>query len=171
MGFGKNQTGVIIKEDTTLTVGAFTSKTAKLIGNLVLGEDFRMLKAEVQAWMDGLTSGEADDIYFGIANGELSIAEIAAAISTDGPNDRNDRAAEELAMRNVRLFGVLRLQESAAIKGPFVDRSDSALMEHRIRWTYSNPEGWNYFVFNNGTILTTGSSIRMLAKNYGVWVQ
>ncbi len=170
IGFGKDGKGVIIKEDHTLTVGAFTTKTVKAIGNLSTTEDFRMLKAEVQAHMTGITAGELADIYIGIANGELSAVEIAESISLDGPLDRNDRAPDEFATRCVHLFGKLKGIPGDQTNGEWVDRSNSPMMEHKFRWTYSNPEGWQYFLFNNGSTTTTGATVRMLTKNYGVWL-
>ncbi len=166
------KTGVIIREDTDLTVGAFSASTAKLIGNLAMEEDFRMLKSELQVFIEGLTAGEADDIKLGIANGALTIAQIKAAIETNGPIDANDRANKETAERFVKIVGVLRLlpDQTSGVKGYFVGENNSPMIEVKPRWTFNNPEGWNWFLFNNGSTLTTGAAVRLQAVNYGLWV-
>lgn len=167
------ETGQIIREETTIALAALASKTALPFGDLnnAMVEDFRILKSEVVAFIDGLTANEADDIYLGIANGELTAAEIAEAIVMDGPLNRNDRLLTERSMRFVKIFASLELKNPATdVKGAFVDRSNSAMMVIKPRWTFANPDAWNWFIFNNGTALTTGSSVRLIASSYGLWV-
>ncbi len=175
MGFGKQNTGVIIREDSSQALGALANNTAILVasGNVIGGnlqEDFRLLKSEILAHVDILTAGEGEGLIFGIANGELSVAEIAEAIQANGPLDRNDRLPQERAERNVKLLGTYDMRDITAVSGKIKGDNGGPLIVSKHRWTYSNPEAWNFFVFNDGIVLTTGAQIRLVATHYGVWV-
>ncbi len=168
MGFGKDGKGVIIRERTTISLGTLASNTVvKQDAPLVLGEDFRMIKSEIFAALEGATAAAGDGpIVVGLANDELTVAEIAEAIQVDGPLDRNDRVAEEQAMRAVFPLFQLEFAEQTAKNSwrylPF---------ENTIRWTFSNPEGWTLWAVNMGSsALATGGVIQLLNKFYGVWV-
>ncbi len=173
MGFGKGGTGAIIRQNESVSLGTLANNTAlKLTNGVTLTEDFRILKSEIIALYRGLTTGEGEGLMLGICNGELSVAEIAEALTVDGPGDRNDRVNQEQAERAVWIiatpgFGTGAVGASQVnLKGP----NGSTIIEWKKRWTFSDPEGWDFFVFNLGTALTTGGNCNLLATNYGVWV-
>ncbi len=103
MGFGKDGKGVIIYEDLQITVGNLASQAAvAAAGGITLGEDFRMLKSEIHILMGDPGWGAiGDTVIIGIADGELSVGEIAQAINANGPTDRNDNLLTEQANRPV----------------------------------------------------------------------
>ncbi len=169
MGFGKSGKGTIIREHVDETLGTLGADTALLLSDLILTEDFRLMKSELFAIISGLSVGEGAGLLIGIANGELTVAEIKAAIEADGPLDRNDRAREELAMRFVKLFAQF-VPNSQGTSGHFEGEGGSPMIVVKPRWTFSNPEGWNYFVYNAGPALTTGSSLTIVSSNFGVWL-
>ncbi len=152
-----------------MALSTLAPNTAIKLSSLTLVEDFRILKSEIFAKVGGLTAGEGDDLLFGIANGELSNAEIAEAIVTDGPLNRNDREGHERAMRNVRLLSFAS-QELTNVDRAFQGETGGPMVISKHRWTYSNPQGWAFFVFNNGSALTTGATAAAIATHYGLWV-
>ncbi len=169
MGFGKDGKGIIIRERTTITLGTLGANTAlKQDSPLAILEDFRMIKSEIFASLDGATSVEGDgQIIIGIANDELTAAEIAECLTVDGPLNRNDRVAEEQVMRAVFPLFAIPFKTLASQQGIH----DNRPFEDTIRWTFSNPEGWTLFAFNMGSsALTTGGVIQLVNKYYGVWV-
>lgn len=165
-GFGKNQRGQILYNSPSFTLGTLADQTAMKSTAYSITEDFRLLKTKWCAHFEGHTVGEGP-LIMGIADAELSAAEIAEAL-TAAPIDRNDHTALEKSHRPVFPLAQIapgtdqacsRLPES----GLFVD-SD-------IRWTFSNDDGWCWFVFNDsGGALTTGSVLKIFAKHFGVWV-
>ncbi len=173
MGFGKNGTGVIIREQTSKALSTLAANTTILVdtNDLAIGEDFRMLKSEIAAHIEGLTAGEGSGLIFGICNGELSVAEIAEALTNDGPSDRNDRGPQESAERFVKVLSQLDLGQ-ADTKGAFRNDTNGPIIVAKPQWTFSNPEGWNFFVHNDGpSALTTGATMRLLMTHFGVWVK
>ncbi len=169
MGFGKDGKGVIITEVRQQALGTLGNVTAITIATpLVMAEDFRMIKTEFSALVTALTGGEGNGLMVGIANGELSVTEIAEAIAANGPLNRNDRGRDERVMRFVKLLGAI--DEVGQTSHAFKNEGGGPMIEETIRWTFSNPEGWQWFIWNHGTALTTGSSVRLRAKNYGVWL-
>ncbi len=173
MGFGKDGKGVIIRESVTITLGALGAGSIILstAGNRIsgnLGEDFRIIKTEYVLASANRTSDEGT-VHIGIANGELTAAEVGEAISPGGPTDRNDRLNQERAERAVWLLGTL---------GPSTDISTGGgspgfvlPYEKTLRWTFSNPEAWDWFALNVGpAALTAGTIVDIRAKHFGVWV-
>ncbi len=170
MGFGKDHTGVIIRENFSITLGGLASGAAITGSSLTMGEDFRMLKAEVFTHVDALTAGEGQGLIFGIANGELSDAEIGAALTNNGPTDLNDRVSQELSERNVKIFSSALFRDTAGTSRHFTGDNGGPLITSKHRWTYSNSEGWVWFVFNDGPTITTGATARVMTTIFGVWV-
>jgi len=172
MGFGKDNKGAIIREtiqDEALA-GLSAHDAVKFAGP-VITEDFRLLKTEVVAMVNALTQGQGEGMIFGIANGELTAAEIEEAIEANGPLDRNDRQGQERSERNVKILGVSRLDgTSTQTEKQFENVDGGLIMVSKHRWTYSNPEGWAWFIYNPGGTLTTGSTLQLSATHYGVWV-
>ncbi len=172
MGFGKQGTGIILRENVAnAALGALAS--VDLVGitaAIVLQEDFRILKSEIICIISGLTAGEGEGLVFGMANGELSAAEIEECLEAIGPLDRNDRVAHERAMRKVDTLGVLKQPSASSTEGSFENAQGGRIMTSTKRWTYSDPEGYTYWIYNLGPALTTGATAQLLATHYGVWV-
>ncbi len=171
MGFGKDGKGAIVRQNLSLPLLTLASGDALKFPALTMGEDFRILKSEIYAHVATLTAGEGQGLLFGIANGELTNAEIAAALVTNGPTDINDRSLQESAERNVKLLSSGILIDSAGIQRHLLGAEGGPMIVSKHRWTYSNPEGWSWFIFNDGPTLTTGATARMVATNFGMWVQ
>lgn len=152
-------------------MGALADQAAVKIDAISLTEDFRVLKAEVYAIINGATATQLDGLLFGIADGELSATEIAEAIVAE-PADKNDNLANEHSMRPVWVMGAVSDREAGQVQAVFIGENGGPLMKWTKKWTFNNPEGWDYFVFNNsGTVLTTGADCRVLATHFGLWVQ
>ncbi len=173
MGFGKDGKGVIIREQRSQALTTLNNATALLIGTkLVTTEDFRMLKAEIQCFVTGLTAGEGTGLMLGLADGDLSTGEIAGVIQAQGPLDPNDIVQTDVAMRPVWLLGALDVDVNE-LTAAFRGEGNSPMIEAKPRWTFSNQgKAWNWFIWNNsGGNLTTGALASILAKSFGVWVR
>jgi len=171
MGFGKEKKGVMIREKTSITLGTLASVAAVLQDNVkTFEEDFRMLKHEVFLHLKGGTFVEGDGpIVVGIASGDLAVAEIAEAMVTDGPFGRDQRVEDERATRPV--WGLYML-EFVPTSGSQDNRWIQMATGKKPRWSFSNPDGFNWFAFNMGSgALTTGGVIELLATYFGLWLQ
>ncbi len=171
MGFGKDGKGIILREVATITIGALAAgAVVKHTGGVVLQTtSFRILKTEYFAVMTTAFQGEFDQVLLGMANGALTTTEIAACITADGPDDRNDPDKEE-AMRAVWLLAHLREQGDSA-NAINEALNNNMLMDVSLRWTFTPTEGWDWFVFNPlGGAITTGAVVSIVVKHFGVWV-
>ncbi len=171
--------GKIITEVQTVALSTLADQAALSLSQLTLSEDFRILKSEIAAGIINLDDEEnAQGLLFGMANGELSDTEIAQAIVAGGPLDRNDRLAAERASRYVKILSSFKWSSvghpnttRTSADGIFEGEGGSPIIVNKPRWTFSDPEGWVFFIFNNtGSALTTGATVRMTAKHFGVWV-
>ncbi len=173
MGFGKDGKGVIITEQRSQALTTLAAGAALFVGTkLAMTDDFRMLKTELEALLIGGTAGDVEGLVIGLIDADLSPAEVAAAILANGPLDANDSVTADLAMRPVWLIGALETNFDGTA-GRFKGRQgNSPMMEHNPKWTFSAAKGWQFFIFNDtGSALTTGSTVQILAKNFGVWVR
>ncbi len=164
------ETGQILRVRGSTSLGTLGQSIAiKVASDLGLTEDFRLLKSEIVASIGGLSAGDGEGLVLGLANGELSVAEIAECLTVDGPDDRNDRLAHEKAMRAVWLIGHFVKDEVTTARLIGSDGGSPVIFKGKP-WTFSDPEGWDLFVFNLGAALTTGSSLQVQYSAYGLWV-
>ncbi len=165
MGFGKDGKGVMIKERVTITLGTLGAGLALSGGAFVLQDDFRIIKTEYLAVLTGGTAGDGPYLLV-LTDAELQDVEISQA-ALAGPSDRNDNVENERTNRPVFNMGYFN---GIATSGQ-VGQSDGRLTEKTIRWTFSDPEGWEWAIVNLNTgALTTGAFVSIFAKHYGVWV-
>ncbi len=169
MGFGKDGKGVIIKESRPQVLGALANAVTILVGTkLDTLERFRILKTEVFATVTGLTSGEGTGLLFGLADGDLTLAEIDASIEADGPLGPNDQQGEEVSMRPVWIMGAI--DRETGTEAIFENEQGGHKLTLNPRWTFARSKGWNWFVYNLGATITTGATINCRMKSFGVWV-
>ncbi len=172
MGFGKDGKGVIIREARTQALGGLANATGIIIGaNLALTDSFRMLKSVGHFHIDGLTAGQAGGLTLWLANGDLSLAEAEAAIELSGPLDRSARTENEIAQRFVKIVGAVIDPDMGDDESTFRDAHTGApVIITKPRWTFGQTTAWNWIVYNNGEVITTGATVRIRTQNFGVWV-
>ncbi len=169
MGFGKDGKGVIIRESRNQALGALANSAGILIGTPTATlERYRMIKLELNASITSLTSGEGSGLKIGIADGDLTLAEIEEALETNGPLGPNDTVQAAIAERMIILLGTIDFETGTV--GVFENEQGGHQMDKTIRWTFARTKGWNFFVYNMGGALTTGPNVRIVVKSFGVWV-
>ncbi len=169
MGFGKDGKGVIVRETISTGLGTLAQNAGLLMGAITMAEDFRILKSEIMGGIVDLPTTEPEMMGLYLVNGELTLAEAEAAIELDGPTNRNDRAAQELAERFVRPVGMFN-RGAAAVGAHLVGENGGPVATIKPRWTFPNPEGWDWMVYNFGAAPTTGGQFNARITHYGVWV-
>ncbi len=169
MGFGKDGKGVIIKETRSQAVGTLANSTVLIIGtNIATVERFRMLKTQVMASITGVTAGNANGYYFGLADGDLSLTEIEQGIETIGPLGPNDIVTNAFAIRPIWILGGIKQQNNTEVL--FENETGGSVLVGTPRWTFASIKSWNFFIYNMGAAPTTGSTVDIRVKSFGVWV-
>ncbi len=170
MGFGKDGKGVIMRETRSQTIGTLAAQSGLIIGtNIPTLERFRMLKTEVLAAITGLTAGEEQGLYIGLADGDLDLAEIEAAIELDGPLGPNDSVTESIAERWQQWLGSAHA-DALETECIFLNAEGGYMLNATPRWTFARTKSWNWFLYNLGAAFTTGATVHIRCKNFGVWV-
>ncbi len=176
MGFGKDGKGAIVREKTTITLGALAANDAAGQDSAVLLDmDFRILKSEFTAVIRGMTSLEGIGLLLYMTQGILTVAEAEAAVEANGPLRLGDKINEELADRWVRLVGTTGAPTVNETERIFQNEQGGSILKINPRWTFrrgrtSSEGGWNWMVYNNGETITTGATVHLMATHYGVWV-
>ncbi len=174
MGFGKDGKGAILKDSPTeplLTLAANTGiilSGGNVIGSSLL-ERFRIIKSEISAHIEGATFATGDGpIALYIVDGDHSLAEFEESIELSGPVGPNDNLDAERAERWSMRIGMINFVGESSALGAMLNLGMP--VEKVIRWTFARAKGWNWIAYNEGTALTTGATINVRAKHFGVWV-
>ncbi len=170
MGFGKDGLGVIINEKRSQALGTLAADTAIIIGTkLVILERFRMLKSEMLCTLRGATSGEARGLALYLFDGDYTLAEIDQALENNGPLGPNDTVQSSITERFSKLVGVF--DDETGTESQIHDAmSNAPMVTTKPRWTFARTKSWNWVLYNHGAALTTGSTVHIQAKSFGVWV-
>lgn len=169
MGFGKDGMGVILKQSISQALLTLATDTGILItAKPATLERFRMLKSEIVGVLEGLTAGEGRGMTLWLADGDLTLVEIEEAIEqTAGPLGPNDTVAASIAERFVIWCGAVGGgSPQAHIHG--VNNEPRCII--KPRWTFARTKSWNFVMYNMGPALTTGATVNLRIKNFGVWV-
>ncbi len=171
MGFGKDGKGVIIREARSQALATLGPLTGIVIDTKIpITEDFRILKQEVIATITGLTAGEGAGLGLYLVDGQYSLAQFEASIEGTGPEGPNDSVDAELSMRFTKFIG--QTFAVAGADGVAVLRGDAGNSHCKVnpRWTFRSAQSWEFILYNAGVALTTGSTVYIKAKSFGVWV-
>ncbi len=174
MGFGKDGKGAIVMESRSQALGALAANAGILIGTkLALTEDFRMLKSRLHCNIFNHTPQEGGGLCLYLADGDLSLAEAEAKIDgLNGPLSRHDRVGTEVSMRFVKLVGAVGDGANASSEAVILDSVTGApVVETKPRWTFGQTTSWNWIIYNHGEVLTTGATAKVVAENFGVWIE
>ncbi len=174
MSFGKDGKGIIVKEQTTITLGGLAGQAAVLINALQLDNDFRILKTDLTCVLTGLTTGEGNGLLLYMTQGDLTVTDVEANIELSGPLSPGDRPSIEIADRWVRRLGAMD-GEAVSTERMMHNEGDGPLLTINPRWTFrrrrtATEGGWNWVIYNDGVTITTGATARLIATHYGVWV-
>ncbi len=171
MGFGKDGKGAILSEQLNTGIGALaTAAGVRVAAAIVLADDFRIIKTELTATIRGLANGEGAGLRLHLMNGNLTLAEAEGQLEADGPTDRNDRTLIEAAERFVKVIGLVEQPDPAGTEAVFRGVEGGPIIEKTIRWTFSDNDGWAWLIYNTGDTLTTGATVFLQAKHFGVWL-
>ncbi len=124
----------------------------------------------ILALLTGLTAGEGEGLCLGVADGQLSDAEIEAALESAGPVFKGQRAQSELSGRMVRLIGLVGPQptELVAVGTQFAHFWDR--WPTRIAFSEDKPAMHHWFVYNaSPAALTTGATLRLVLLHNIRW--
>ncbi len=171
MGFGKDGRGTIVTESRSQALGALPGNGGIIIGTkLALLKDFRSMKVEQHAFVSGLTATEGIGMLLYLVDGAITLAEFEESIEAQGPLQMGDRPEQEKVMRFSKRVGAMRGAEPAVTRRDFENETGGALITVLPNWTFREAQGWNWIVYNHGQTLTTGATIKILSKAYGVWL-
>ena len=173
MGFGKDGKGVILAEAPEIVLGTLAAKMAIRLDTNVIGiallERFRLIKTEVQVFIRAASFVAGDGpIGLYLVDADFTLAEFEEALESVGSVGPNDKVTAAQVERFYKAFGMINFVEENAAGGALM--SKGLVVSEMIRWTFARAKGWNWMAYNFGGALTTGSTIVLQCKHFGVWV-
>ncbi len=171
MGFGKDGKGVIIREARSQPLLTLAQNTGLIIGsNIAILERFRMLKAEIVATIIGVTGNELAGLGLYLVDGAFTLAEFEASLELiAGPVGPNESTDEEIAERFSQMVGIVLATETAT-ETVFRNAAGGGMLEVKPRWTFARTKSWNWIIYNHAEVPTTGATVLIKCKSFGVWV-
>ncbi len=168
MAHKKHDTGTI-RETATFAVGALAARDLVGVNATSMTQGGHLISTTLTALH---RARDADDgpLLFGIADQQLSDAEVEEAIETEGPFFATQRVQNERASRPVRVLGLIEaLQPSvAAAIGRLFLKNASV----KLSWTEGDSGGgWKYWVYNplaSGDFVA-GSQVDITAEHFVRW--
>ncbi len=158
-----------IPDQIAITLGTLADDTVILqASGITLTQDYWQKSLDYTAALRDLTAGEGP-IWFGIADPELTVAEIKEALNAV-PTSSHDFPAVEHARRPVRVLGVFDPLADAQAR---LNEGKPKRFRFPAGWTRRVPAGkqpaqfwaWN----RSGAALTTGGIIQVHSTYYGNW--
>ncbi len=150
---------------SALAAQAATFETAAIN----LEDDFFMESMQIVAGYRGFTTGQGP-VYFGINNGDYSVAEVAEYYTAGGPKGRTEMIEAEQVKRVVKLLGQTDMDKQHS-KIQF-SRGQDGLMYQKFEMTANDISGPQFHVFNDddaalaaGTLIVAG-----FVRYKGEWV-
>ncbi len=174
MGFGKDGMGAILYDQVNTNYGALAALgVAEIQGGYhdALVDDFRIIKTQYQIGIRAAAGVVLQDgpLIFGMADASLTSTEIKECIDSRVLN-QGQVPEEEESMRPVWPLEIFNVLDPDAGNGGMSPGPITG--SFNPRWTFRNPEGFTYWIFNLGNVVTiTGSFIQGLFKHFGVWVK
>ncbi len=173
MGFGKDGRGAIIREQTSGSIGALSAQDEVQIGTaLALIDDFRILKTELFAHVRGLTAGEGNGGILVMADGDLTSAEVEAALEVDAPLAANDSVGAAVAERWTKTVAALVVDDVTNTFATFRGDNGGTMITVKPRWTFGAASRWKWYFYNqSGATIQTGATVELIATHFGVWIR
>ncbi len=173
MGFGKNNTGQILRNQLSIAIGALANKAGIIVTTkLGLAEDFRMLKTEVTADITGLTTNEGNNLVLVLADGDLTLPEVEAQLDLAGPINPSSKIDDEVSLRYCNEVAVAVQNAENATALMFLDKQTGGpFIVVKPRWSFHKVASWNWIIYNRGASITTGATVRVIEKVFGIWME
>ncbi len=169
MGFGKEGVGIIISGGQAQALGALAAGAGILVGTApAITARFRILKTECWATIISKTDNECKGLALYLADGQYDSSELEAALEGAIPLSPNSSTELEEALRYRVLLG--HVIDDDGTEAIFLNEEGGAIMRENVRWTFAKTTAWTFFVYNRGATLTTGSTVTIMFKHFGVWV-
>ncbi len=147
-------------------LGTLATNAAIQLAGPVLTHDARLISLTGLSAVDALTAGEGNFMW-GISSADLSQAELEAYLENNGPLTPSDIVGKEISTRGrfVRVLGKLTPQGNGQQAADFM--KNVSLSGLKIA---EDAGGFDFWIYNLGTALTTGATFRVAMQVFAKWL-
>jgi len=149
-------------EALTITLGALVLEDVVGTGGQAMAQNGYCTSTTILARIDGLTAGEGGGLMLGVADGQLSAAEVEEYIEAQGPAFENQTDQSEKTKRMVRIVGQIGPEESDI--PPTLTGRAKFWDKYPTRMSFSEDKAamFFWFVYNrSAATITTGATVKL----------
>ncbi len=137
--------------------------------NTSITKPFLMKRYHIMARLHGFTVGDDASYMWGLARGDLTVAEIAAAIIQATQDPEDPITTDDAGIRSRIIWQSLRELRPGG-DGTQMHLDEFIHIGGRDGIPFNETEGWQEFIFNHGLSPTTGARIDCFGVAEGVWL-
>ncbi len=162
----------LFDEDNNITLGALAGAAAIFGASKIDAgreQGFRIMKSRLFISMTGKTATEGP-ILLGVCANIPTAADLAGLLALN-PQDISDNP-ERADNWFVKMLDQIGLETVSYPNNPMVLKTPSYSISYgRNGWSIPEGSALNYFAFNAGASLTTGTVFLIAAEHFGVWLR
>ncbi len=159
-----------IRETVTITLGTLADLDVVGADSLAVTQNGYITTSDVIATLIGLTAGEGIGLVLGVADGQLSDAEIEETLEAQGPAFEGQRSQSERADRMVRILGLIGPQPSELVPNSTVFAHQFLRFKTNLSFSEDKAALARWYIYNTrGNALTTGAQLELLLTHNVRW--
>ncbi len=166
----KKDTGSVI-EQVTFTIATLAARTGLVVPSPQLTRGGRLLSSTIHGGIHAGTSGNPPLIW-GVAAGDLTLAELEAFLELDGPTSPALIAESEIASRGRVIRSLGTMDPSPGSAGSIVSQINTSMKGLKFSEVgEGSAGGWDWWVYNPSvaTAFDTGAIVSLQIRNYVEW--
>ncbi len=166
----KRDTGSVI-EQVTFSIATLAARTGLVVPSPQLTRGGKLLSSSIHGGIHAGTLGDPPLIW-GVAAGDLTLAELEAFLELDGPTSPALIAESEIASRGRVIRSLGTMDPSPGSAGSIVKIDNASMKGLEFSETgEGSAGGWDWWVYNPSaaTAFTTGAIVSLQMRNFVEW--
>ncbi len=157
-----------VRETVSITLGTLSADDVVGQNGLTMLQGGFITTTDIAWVISGLTAGEGEGLFLGIADQQLSDAEIEESLEANGPTFSKQEPQAPRADRRVRTLGLIGPQALNLTPTNTVFAGFMAKAETRLAFS-EDGASWKWFVQSLAVGTTTGASVSIQASHNVRW--
>ncbi len=154
-----------VQVDHNITMGTLANDTGIVSSDANITQNYKAVSLHAVIAIRVLDAADGPILY-GLCPGEVSLAEIEQYLES-APNSKRDTPEIDQVSIPVQVLGQLT---AVGIASTLKGNAAEWIKERILLPTFRENQGWQFWVYNAGIAMTTGSSVILRGRYFGRWL-